>query len=68
VSTDPLKITGEDLAIIQETLRTGDLNIFTSRYVWLPHSGTMWLPGDDAVGHYRNTFRYDQLHDAKCSW
>jgi hypothetical protein len=35
VPTDPLKITGEDLAIIQETLRTGDLNIFTSRCVWM---------------------------------
>ena len=34
---------------------TGDLNIFTSRY--------MWLPGDDAVGHYRSTFRYDLLYD-----
>ncbi len=33
--TDPLKITGEDLGIIQETLRTGDLNIFTSQYMWL---------------------------------
>ena len=55
MSTDPLKITGEDLAIIQETLRTGDLNIFTSRYMWLPHSGAMWLPGDDAVDDYRST-------------
>ena len=64
MSTDSLRITGEDLAIIQETLRTGDLNIFTSRYMWLPHSGTMWLPGDDAVGHYRSTFRYDLLYDA----
>ena len=35
MSTDPLKITGDDLAIIHETLRTGDLNIFTSRYMWL---------------------------------
>ncbi len=51
MSTDPLKITGEDLAIIQGTLRTSDLNIFTSRY--------MWLPGDNAVEHYRSTFRHD---------
>ena len=64
MSTDSLKITGEDLAIIQETLRTGDLNIFTSRYMWLPHSGTMWLPGDDADGHNRRPFRYDLLYDA----
>jgi hypothetical protein len=35
VSTDPLKITDEDLAISHKTLRTGDLNIFTSRYMWL---------------------------------
>lgn len=35
MSADPLNITSEDLAIIQETLRTGDLNIFTSRYMWL---------------------------------
>jgi len=34
---------------------------FTSRYMGLPHSSTMWLPGDDAVGHYRSTFRYDLL-------
>ncbi len=59
MSTDPLKITSEDLAIIQETRRTGDLNIFASRYVWLPHSGTMWLPGDDTVGPLPNTFRHD---------
>ncbi len=63
MSTDPVKITSEDLSIIQETLRAGDLNIFTKRYMWLPHSGTMWLPGDDAVGHYRSTFRYDLLYD-----
>jgi hypothetical protein len=23
----------------------------------------MWLPGDDAVGHYRSTFCYDLLYD-----
>jgi hypothetical protein len=48
VFTDPFKITGEDLAIIQETLHTGDLNIFTSWYMWLPHSGAMWLSSDEA--------------------
>jgi hypothetical protein len=29
-------------------------NIFTSRNV-ASHSGTMWLPGDDTLGHYRGT-------------
>lgn len=64
MSKDSLRITGEDLAVIQETLRTGDLNIFTSRYMCLPNSGTMWMPGNDSVGHYRATFRYDLLYDA----
>jgi len=64
VSKDSLRITGEDLAVINETLRTGDLNIFTSRYMCLPNSGTMWMPGNDAVGHYRAAFRYDLLYDA----
>ena len=64
MSTDSLKITGEDLAIINETLRTGNLNLFTSHYMRLPHSGSMWMPGNDAVGHYRNLFQYDRLYDA----
>ncbi len=59
MSLDPLIITSEDLAVIQETLHTGDLNIFTSRFMWLPNSGTMWLPDDDCVGHYPTLFRYD---------
>ena len=24
----------------------------------------MWMPGNDAVGHYRHLFQYDRLYDA----
>ena len=46
--------------IFDQTLKTGNLNIFTNYYFRLPNSGTRWTP-DDRLGNYRELFRYDVL-------
>ncbi len=56
----------EERWIIDQTLKTGNLNYFTNFYFRLPNSGTMWMP-DDSLGNYRNVFQYEQLHDAWAS-
>ena len=59
----PPELTEEEKHIIQETRRTGNLNIFSSYFFQLPKSGTRWMDGD-AIGHYRRLFQYEQLYDA----
>ena len=53
MSTDRLKFTAEDAAVIDETLRTGDLNIFASYYMQLPNSGSMWMTDVEIVNVLR---------------
>ena len=48
---------------IRETLRTGDLNIFTNYWMRMTNSGTLWMEGD-AIGHYRHLFEFEMLYDA----
>src|SRR5512136_1618803 len=60
---DYSKLSAEERWILDQTLKTGNLNYFTNFYFRLPNSGTMWMP-DDGPGNYRNVFQYEQLHDA----
>ena len=58
-----LELLPEEEWVIRETLRTGNLNLFTAYFMRLPNSGSMWMPGD-RIGHYRELWEYEQLFDA----
>jgi len=63
VSHGELVLTDQEQWIVEETYRTGNLDLFTNYFMRLPTSGTLWSPGD-AIGHYQNWFVYDRLHEA----
>ncbi len=58
-----LHLTAEEQWIVNETLKRGNLNLFSERFFRLPNGGTRWMP-NDALGHYRHLFNYDLLHGA----
>jgi hypothetical protein len=58
-----LNLTPQERYIVEQTLKTGNLNIFSEHFMRLPNSGTRWMP-DDSLGYYRHLFNYDVLHDA----
>ena len=58
-----LDLTNEETSIVEQTLKTGNLNLFSERFFRLPDGGTRWMKGD-ALGHYRHLFDYDLLYNA----
>jgi hypothetical protein len=60
---DYANLPAEERWILDQTLKTGNINYFTNFYFRLPNSGSMWMP-DDSLGNYRKVFKYEQLHDA----
>jgi hypothetical protein len=45
-----LNTTPQERYIVEQTLKTGNLNIFSEHCMRLPNSGTRWMP-DDSLGH-----------------
>jgi hypothetical protein len=62
--THELSLTSEELWIVEETRRTGNLDIFTHHFMRLPNGGSMWMPTGDTSGHYRALFKYEDLWKA----
>ncbi len=58
-----LNLTGEDQYIVDQTLKTGNLKLFSEFFFRLPNGGSRWMPGD-SLGHYRHLFEYDMLYSA----
>lgn len=58
------ELSAEEWAILDETKRTGNLNLFSGYFFQLPKFGSRWIPhSDDRIGHYRHLFQSEQLFD-----
>jgi hypothetical protein len=57
-----LNLTADEQWVVEQTLKTGNLDLFSERFMRLPNSGTRWMPGD-SLGHYRHIFNYELLYD-----
>lgn len=57
------ELTSEERYIVDQTLATGNLNLFSERFFRVPNGGSRWLPGD-SLGHYRHLFEYEMLYSA----
>ena len=60
-----LNLTPQEKWIVDQTLKTWNLDLFTEYFFRLPNSGSRWMPGD-SLGHYRHLFNYDLLYDGWC--
>jgi hypothetical protein len=58
-----LDLTNEETSIVEQTLKTGNLNLFSERFFRLPDGGTRWMIGD-ALGHYKHLFTHELLETA----
>ena len=60
-----LNLTQDEQWVVEQTLKTGNLDLFSERFMRLPNSGSRWMPGD-SFGHYRHIFNYELLYDGWC--
>ncbi len=57
-----LNLTPQEQWIVDQILKTWNLDLSTEYFFRLPNSSTRWMPGD-AIGHYRHIFNYELLYD-----
>jgi hypothetical protein len=56
-----LDLTPQEQWIIDQTLKTWNLDLFTEYFFRLADSSTHWMP-NDSIGPYRHIFNYDLLY------